>query len=455
MLPAIVVKDDSLARGIETAGSALGKALGERAKEKRTRDLYTQSGSILQSLIQDLPENPSISDLQGIYSKAIQSNVPPEIIKMYADMYMPNIKARAQGQASTELMNQFGLGTPEKSLKSPEEQTAQQIAGFQPTALQRSLPFYQEPEVKQTPIQTIKDVRQQVGAKPIQEEVPFNQRQEPTISDKQLTMLALSPDRRAGDFAKLELQRREMQRKKFVDVRNFHESGSAKALEDTDKLREAIRGKDSALALARQAVETGETGPLSWANISRRLDVPELMNAAGTELNQAGKEFFFGNMQRVAAKAQNQWLEQRITQLAAQVGDPKINALMKQTMLEAELDTSKAYLNAFDRISQQDMEKYGYVRKDIQSRAYQASEEASKKILDRTSYKTRQLYEEEKGSRWLKENVNKKVPKGTVLTSEMINVMIDHHKDIKKAVENALKLGYKVPTQQEVEAWQQ
>lgn len=433
-MAAIVFRDDSLARGIETAGSALGQALGQVAQEKRATNRMAQSGTILQNLIKTLPANPSIQDIQGITSQALQQGVPPDLIKMYADMYAPMLKAQASTAAGNEFLSSIGLNPSRGLIPSPIGTQGQQQA---------------EP----TPIQAITSA--QKARVPVEQELPFYQKQQPAISNEQLTALALSPDKRHADFAKLELQRRDLEQKKFNEERAFHTKLAEKASEDSNQIRESIRGKESALMLARQAIETGETGPVSWANIAQHLGVPELMNAAGTELNQAGKEFFFGNMQRVAAKAQNQWLEQRITQLAAQVGDPKINALMKQTMLESELETSKAYLDAYDRLKKQDEQQYGYVRKDIQDRAFAESEPIVKKILDRTSFKTRELYEEEKGARWLQKNLYKKVPKGTILTPTMAKAFaIENKNDFVKGIENAKKLGYRIPTRQEVAEWQ-
>lgn len=240
------------------------------------------------------------------------------------------------------------------------------------------------------------------------------------------------------------------------EERNYHTKIADKAAEDFIARKEKVRTKEGALQLANEAIETGETGPFSWANISKRLDIPELMNAAGTQLTQAGKDLFFGNMMRVSAKAQNQWLEQRITRLAAEVGDPEINALMKNTMLQSELDLDKAYINSYEKIAKEDMDNFGYVRKDIQERAYKDSEAAAQEIMKRTSFQTRELYEREKGTDKLLEETEKRVPKGTYLTPLMANVFATKTKegDYQSILKRARALGYKIPTKEEMEIWQ-
>lgn len=455
MLPAIVVKDDSLARGIETAGSALGKALGERAKEKRTRDLYTQSGSILQSLIQDLPENPSISDLQGIYSKAIQSNVPPEIIKMYADMYMPNIKARAQGQASTELMNQFGLGTPEKSLKSPEEQTAQQIAGFQPTALQRSLPFYQEPEVKQTPIQQIKQVQKQAE---VQSKTPTKGEEPPPyelpqLSDRQLMATSILGGKQGAQAAKMALALRSEGRRQFEKNRDWHSA----RLKETEKkikgLRETLPKKALALKMANDAIASGEIGAFSLSNLAQRLNIPELQTAKGSQLVTSSKEQFLSNMSRVSAKGQNQFFEQRLLDMLPKIGQSKEANDTVQAILEGEYEMDKDYLDTYSQLEANDMKKEGMVISDIESRVDKILEDKRQKTFDKTNYKLRTIYEREKGANWINENLKKKVPDGTILTKKTMKALYNVYGDYKKVIENAKKLGYTIPTQQQAIDW--
>lgn len=453
--PIVYQKDAALVEGIRGAGSAFAQALAQRnleqkelQKQEKERDRYKQSGGVLNEILSSLPQDATPEQYQNALTLAIQKGVPLELVKQASDLYKPILQERAKQAGAQNFFNSiFGNqagGVPAMSpmTSGPMGQTS--------LPMDQGAPAYELPNAQIAPPML-------PGMEPPAQQPQPQQRgfDITTTSMDNLMKLMASPYKQHQNLAEAEIRRREIEDKKFIEERKYNTKGAEAAQQDANTLRKSIRGKEGALQLARQAIETGETGPLSWANISQRLGYPELMNQAGTELTQAGKEFFFGNMQKVSAKAQNQWLEQRITKLAAEVGDPRISALTKQTMLEGELDLDKAYLEAYDRLAKEDMQKYKYVKNDIEERAYNESQAQAEKILQKVAFRTRALYEEEKGADWLMKNAMKKVPKGTVLTPKMAKVLASKYEgDFKKAVENAKKLGYMIPSRSEVEEWQ-
>ena len=274
------------------------------------------------------------------------------------------------------------------------------------------------------------------------------------LADKELKQRIT--DNKTSQFTETQKLRQDVFEFRKDDAeRKRNEIPFQKAEEKVNTLRQSIRQKEGALRQAKSAILTGETGVLSWGNISNVLGIPGLINQSSSQLNQAGKEFFFGNMQKVAAKAQNIWLEQRISQLAAQIGDPEAAALTKQVMLEGDMALDQAYVKAYDEIAAQDMEKFGYVKGDIEKRAFDASENESIKIADRIAFQTRELYESEKTSKYLIDHILDKVPKGTPLTPRSMKAFVVKYKgDQSKVIENARKLGYTIPSRSEVESWQ-
>lgn len=259
-----------------------------------------------------------------------------------------------------------------------------------------------------------------------------------------------------GNIAKAEKERRidekKEKRKEFSEERSFHTGYSKKAVEEVDELRNTIPKLQMSLDLARNAVESGDVSAFSLANIGKRLNIPELQTAKGSQLITAAKENLLSNMNRVSARAQNIWFEQRMNSMLPQIGQSPEANLSAQELLEGEVAMDQAYVNEFDRLSNEDMEKYGYERKDIKMRAQQAARTQQKHIFERTNYRLKELEEQEHGLDKLKKEVGKNVIPGTVLTLAMAKLYKDKFGD--KAIDVIKKNGYKIPTLDEFKSYQ-
>lgn len=258
-----------------------------------------------------------------------------------------------------------------------------------------------------------------------------------------------------GNMAKSELERREKQenikRKSFEEERVYHTQFSKKAEEEVENLRNNLSKKEMSLNLSRDAVESGEVGAFSLANLAQRLDMPELQTMKGAQLETAIKENLLSNMSRVSAKGQNIWFEKRLNSMMAQIGKSKEANLAAQEVLEGEVAMDQAYLENFDRLSQEDMQKYNFVKKDISKRAHDAAKYQEKEIFKRTSYRLKELEEQEKGFPTLKKQVGKNVSKGTPLTLAMAKLYKEKFGD--NALQVAEKNGYYIPSLEEFQTF--
>lgn len=233
------------------------------------------------------------------------------------------------------------------------------------------------------------------------------------------------------------------ERRQFEADRSHHTGLNAKLREKISGLRESLPKKEAALRQARDAIETGNLGFFSLDKLADVTGFNVFRSAKGAQLVTASKENLLSNMARTSAKAQNQWFEQRLNSMFAQIGNKEEANLTIQAMLEGEEMMDKAYLENFDRLSDEDMEKYGYEKGDIEKRARRETEEFDKKILDRTSYQLRQIYEREQGINKLRKIADQKVPHGTPLTLEMAEVLVEKYGKV--AEKMAKKLGYSLP----------
>jgi len=271
------------------------------------------------------------------------------------------------------------------------------------------------------------------------------------MSDEQLTRLAtIDPQ-----IARVVQGMKKENTRKFETERAYHTQFTKKVDDKMSALRTALSKKEFALKQAKEAVLSGEIGPFSLANIAERTGYKELQSVKGAQLLTAAKENLIGNISRVGAKAQNMWIEQRFASQFPEIGKPQETNEMATAILEGEMEMDKNVLTSYERLSKEDENKYGFVKKDIEQRAYKEADIKNEEVLNKTSYVTRDIYEREKGIGWLDENKNRRAVKGTYLTPSMAKVFIYEFKgDKEKALQKAEQLGYQIPTQEEVRKWQ-
>jgi hypothetical protein len=259
-----------------------------------------------------------------------------------------------------------------------------------------------------------------------------------------------------GQMAKNELDSQknmeEQERRQSENDRTFHTKYSQKSVEEADKLRASIPKLENAMDYARNAIESGSVGAFSMANLGEILKIPALQTAKGSQLVTASKENLLGNMSRVSSRGQNQWFEQRLNSMFPRIGQSQEANLSALEILESESAMERAYLDEFDRIQDEDIEKYGYERKDIAKRAHAAVKPYENFIFNRSNYRLKELEEREEGASNLKQKVGKNVIKGTPLTLTMASLYKQKFGD--KALQVAEKNGYTIPTRDEFEAYQ-
>lgn len=409
----IILKDLSgLGAGIEGAGDVLGKALGQRFTKQEEEQKKQKYGTVLNNILNELPQNAAPSDYIYAYQE-LASKTSPEYAQQASNFLKPYVEQSLKRENERQRWADI-LGQPSGAVPSPQDGVTQADAAVQPS------------------------------------QNPFSR-----FSDDQLVMLSASGIAEAEKGAKAEMARRDKEQKANVEDRKFHAVRVNKTDEEADSLRTKIKGKKFASALARDSVESGDVGAFSMANIAERTGIKELQTAKGAQLALAAKVNLVGNLSDVTAKAQNQWLEKVMSTAFAQVGQSTDTNETVLELLDADIKMNEAYLNNYDRLGKEDEESYGFRRSDLKSRAESASQEAYKNILKEASFKTKLIEEKSHDINWLKEKANKKPVKGTVATPAMTAIFIDKNKgDVKKALSNMKKLGYELPTPEEIKQWQ-
>lgn len=238
--------------------------------------------------------------------------------------------------------------------------------------------------------------------------------------------------------------------KQFAEERKYQTARGLKGAERIAGVETSMGKKEMALDMARLAVESGEVGAFSKANLAQRLGIPELQTASGAALVTAGKENLLGNMSRVSARAQNIWFEKRLADMFPKIGQSKEANLTTQEMLEGEALIDRSLVEKYNQLEQEDIQKYGFAKGDVEKRARKEIEPLEKEIFNRTVYRMKQLEELEKNPIDQLRMVGKKVQSGTPLTLTMASNYIKKYGDLQKALSAARKNGYKIPTKQEL-----
>jgi len=451
-MPAPIILGDTsgLAQGISTAGSALAAGLmrGQEKKyaEQQATEKKQKQQTILGQTLGSLPENASTSDIYSALNTAV-SQLDPETAKTVVSMYTPMLKSNMKTEGDAQILRQLGLLPPEEALPIAQEftpggqgQEGQPMVGQPKTPGQPQIPGQQP--VPQKPQD---QVVPQVSSNPIS-----------MWTDDQLVMAAASGVPAVAKVAEAEQRRRDLDFKKDSSERDYHGKFATKIVEKETGMRQKLRDKELASVMARDSIESDDVGSFSLSNLGRRLGIRELETTSGAQLNQAAKINLVGNLSDVSAKAQNIWLEKVMSDAFAQVGKSKDANLMTMELFDTEKDLNKAWLDTSDRIKNEDRERYGHVKwESLDERVSNAVVEEEKEIMNRAAFRTRQIFEDSKGERWLIKNVTKKVPKGTPWTPMMARAFkLKYGDNAAIVIENAKKMGYSIPTRQEKDRWE-
>lgn len=456
MAQPIVINDNSLAEGIRTAGGALAQALAQSGVEEKKKLNYRKSASVLDDILSKMPENPTAIDIQkAVFSAGKNPDMDPEYLNQAFGTLMPLYTQKMQAAENQKLMQSLGIGpqqtAPMQNPPSNEDlrSDAMQMQGMAPFLSQ------EQRQEQGVPMDFLSVNRPQ--AQPQQQQgtqvQPSNNLAK--LNDDQLMAMKLTGNPTLSKAVDFEKDRRKDAQAAFVEDRKYYTDINKEGEKHYAGLKETMSKKRLALNTAIGAVRSRKVNALSMANLAERTGFKELMSPEGALLIAASKENLIANMSRVSARAQNQWLEQRINSIFPQIGHSQAANEELIALLEGELALDQAYVDAYANIKAQDIEKYGYPRGDIRDRAYEAIKDQEADIYNRTAYKTRQIYEADKGPEWLKRHANEKVPQGTYLTPEMNEILVKQAGgDHEKAAKNAQRLGYEAISPEDIKRWQ-
>lgn len=269
------------------------------------------------------------------------------------------------------------------------------------------------------------------------------------LTDDQLGFLNSHSDPRVRSLGEFEGKNRERTEKRFLSDRDFNTKASKKFDDKITDSRNPTRQKVSAGKQLVSAIETGDTGVWSANNLARITGIDAFRDASGQQFLTAGKEYFLANLERVKGRP-NQFLEQQLLSALPQLGQKKNAQMVAAKMALADSQIGQAEIDIYDRIKQEDLRTKGFVGADAEQRTQKELGSMVDDIEKNLAYDIRKLQEQDLGIEKVQKRLLNKVPQGSVVTPSTLALFIKQNNgDGDKAIAQAKRLGWIVPTADE------
>lgn len=414
-------------RPFQNIGTALGQGISQGFERQR-------SGDILDSVInQALNQDGDILSnlLQGLQGSGATLPEALETVQRFAPIIETQRKSQENQQANALIENlvnqQSGLIPPSTEDRTPLTTSGQTLNNDQ--------------------VDTIFNESSFAGSAPRQSKTKIE-----SLPDSKLTALQGHPNQAIQKIADAEAERRKRDRKVFEVDREFASKRARPFLQKIDEERDAVRQKEFAIDAILTAIETGDNGFFTQDNLANITGIEALRTAKGVQLITGLKEFLLGNIQRAGARP-NQWIEQQIAQMAPKIGRTKEANLTVAKMLKSETDLQRKKIEVTDQITSQMRNQLGFVPENIAQLVDENTKPFALEAQSNLAYDLRKIHEEERGVTI--KDINKKVPKGTPLTQRAGDFLTEKFQgDVDKAIEQAKRLGYRIPTPEEFRRWE-
>ncbi len=235
--------------------------------------------------------------------------------------------------------------------------------------------------------------------------------------------------------------------KRFESERAYQSKRAMPYLTKLDESRESIGQKDQALQLMDNAISEQDLSFFSKDNLANFLGQygEGLRTAKGAQLINAQKEFLLGNIGRAGARP-NMYIEKQIASMLAKTGRSKEANQTVVESLRSEQDISKKKMELADELVERYEKELGYVPGNIASQVDKMVKPYAQATQDRLAYRLRNIQENETGEKSLKNNINKRVTRGTPLTLQSAKLLMEREGSKEGAMKKAKALGYQIPT---------
>lgn len=217
-------------------------------------------------------------------------------------------------------------------------------------------------------------------------------------------------------------------------------------LKELDNKMSKAAANERAYDVAERAIKSGETSGFVqyYAN---KYGFDPLISTNSALLNQTAKEIVQDSVQRAGQGGKNQWYEKMLKSMFPHPGQTNESAEIgiKHLRFLDVIDRQEAEIA--NRLSEEDLDKYGQIRRNLKSRTLKELRPYYLKERQKFSLEAQEIMEE----KMTDEQMNRllKVPKGTPLTKRKADIILSKvGGDTNKLLDRATKLGYEIPEQE-------
>ena len=280
-----------------------------------------------------------------------------------------------------------------------------------------------------------------------QEQNGLNLRDIPDEKIAEITIRNPKVGKAIGDAKEAILKADERDKSAFQKERDYNSKYADPVINQANTILEGAPSRKGLVRQWKQDIESGNTSGFGQFMVDKS-GLEFWRSPESARSLAAGKNYFIDTLDSLAPGTRlNQFLEKNLYAALPQIGrdiESQLSVLDMQDFLD-DLKEEKAKI--VTRLATEDEEKYGYAKKDINTRAQKELEPYAEERQKKLALDVRKTHEDRRSNEELaNELVLGKIPSGAPLTPRMMSIlMIKNNDNVDKAIREATKLGFELP----------
>lgn len=251
------------------------------------------------------------------------------------------------------------------------------------------------------------------------------------------------------DLSNRKIQQRENEftKKQDLDERKFSFQTNQDYQKYVSKTRESLKQQLDSFNSLQYANATGDLGFWSRDNLANLTGIDGFRSKEGAIFQNAAKNYFLGDIGNIPGRS-NQLLQKTLLDSYAKIGTKKEARDSVLQIYQGKINKLQRYLDSYDKLVEEEVQKYGYVQPNLENRVNKKLENVYKQEDQATIQRIKNI-EKGLGFYYSRDFSNPdnylNAPKGTPLTQTVVNYFLQRNNgDPRLAQAEAYRNGYRV-----------